>query len=87
MVFQFLGRIGKTCRERVAYIMGTRKEIIQIEQKLNIFSDYFPDNLSNRQFSLNDYKPKEVIVYIMFVAVLIVVLTLFYNGNLKPGLS
>ena len=34
MVFQFLGRIGKTCRDRVAYIMGTRKEIIQIEQKM-----------------------------------------------------
>ena len=55
--------------------------------RANIFSDYFPDNFSNRQFCLNDCKPKEVIVYIMFVAVLIVVLTLFYNGNLKSGFS
>ena len=30
VVFQFLGRIGKTCRDRVAYIMGTRKELVQI---------------------------------------------------------
>ena len=37
------------------------------------------------EFYLNDCQPKEVIVYVMFVAVLIVVLTLFYNGNLKPG--
>ena len=36
-------------------------------------------------FYLNDCQPKEVIVYVMFVAVLIVVLTLFYNGNLKLG--
>ena len=37
------------------------------------------------EFYLNDCQPKEVIVYVMFVAVVIVVFTLFYNGNLKPG--
>ena len=37
------------------------------------------------EFYLNNFQPKEVIVYVMFVAVLIVVLTLFYNGNLKLG--
>ena len=80
VVFQFLGRIGKTCRDRVAYIMGTRKELVQITVKLTIISE-----VSGVVVYLNDCQPKEVIVYVMFVAVLIVVLTLFYNGNLKSG--
>ena len=54
VVFQFLGRIGKTCRDRVAYIMGTRK-------------------------------PKEIVVYVMFGVILIIVSILFSNGYLKSG--
>ena len=41
VVFQFLGRIGKTCRDRVAYIMGTRKELIQIIIKRTFLSEHF----------------------------------------------
>ena len=86
VVFQFLGRIGKTCRDRVAYIMGTRKELVQIIIRRTFLGEQFVGAwLALNEFYLNNSQPKEVIVYVMFVAVLIIVLTLFYNGNLKPG--
>ena len=50
VVFQFLGRIGKTCRDRVAYIMGTRKELIQIIIKRTFLSEHFLIMADNSDF-------------------------------------